>query len=67
LTEKPSESKILYQCVRCKRVFEREKISRVAETRCPLCGYNVIRKAKSPMAKLIETSKIGKEATQATS
>ncbi|MEM1583379.1 MAG: hypothetical protein QXF28_01690 [Nitrososphaerota archaeon] len=55
------EGKILYQCVWCKRIFEKEMLSRVAETRCPYCGFNVIKKAKPFRAKLITTSELSKE------
>jgi DNA-directed RNA polymerase subunit RPC12/RpoP len=55
------EGKILYQCVWCKRVFEKEKLSRVAETRCPYCGFNIVKKAKPFRAKLIVTSDLSKE------
>ncbi|MEN2975459.1 MAG: hypothetical protein ABDH32_07820 [Candidatus Caldarchaeales archaeon] len=55
------EGKILYQCVWCKRIFEKEKLSRVAETRCPYCGFNIIKKAKSYRAKLIITSELSRE------
>jgi DNA-directed RNA polymerase subunit RPC12/RpoP len=50
-----------YKCVRCGLVFEREKLSKVAETKCPVCGYNVIKKGKSMTAKLIKTSEIGRD------
>lgn len=57
------ESRIMYQCVKCGRIFEKEKLSKIAETQCPFCGYMVIRKAKSPTAKLIKTSDLGKDAS----
>ncbi len=56
-----AEGKTLYQCVWCKRIFEKEKLSRVAETRCPYCGFNVIKKAKPFRAKLIISSDLTKE------
>ena len=58
-----SESRLRYVCVNCGRVidFEKDMLPKVSDTRCPSCGYNVIRKAKSPTAKLIKTSEIGKE------
>lgn len=56
-----AEGKILYQCVWCKRIFEKEKLSRVAETRCPYCGFNVIKKARSFRAKLIVSSELTRE------
>ncbi len=55
------EHRILYKCVRCGLVFEREKMSRVSETRCPICGFNVIKKGRSLSAKLIKTSEIGRD------
>lgn len=55
------EGKVIYQCVWCKRIFEKEKLSRVAETRCPYCGFNVIKKARPFRAKLIVTSELSKE------
>ncbi|MDJ0270069.1 MAG: DNA-directed RNA polymerase subunit P [Aigarchaeota archaeon] len=61
MSEHVMEGKILYQCVRCGRLFEKEKMPKVAETRCPVCGYNVIKKAKAPAAKLIKTSELGKD------
>ncbi|MCD6341368.1 MAG: hypothetical protein J7L83_00715 [Thaumarchaeota archaeon] len=56
-----SEEEILYQCVWCGRVFEKKMLSKIAETRCPYCGFNVIRKAKPSAAKLIKTSKLTEE------
>ncbi|MCF8884867.1 MAG: hypothetical protein QXK95_03805 [Nitrososphaerota archaeon] len=56
-----SEGKIFYQCVWCNKIFEKEKLSRVAETRCPYCGFNVIMKAKPFRAKLLVTSELTKE------
>jgi len=61
LAEAGQEEKIRYQCVRCGGVFEKERLPKVADTRCPVCGYNVMRKARSHVAKLIKTSEIGKE------
>lgn len=55
------EGKILYQCVWCKRIFEKEKLSKIAETKCPYCGFQVIRKARPFTAKLIITSNLMKE------
>ncbi|MEM3095870.1 MAG: hypothetical protein QW756_07835 [Nitrososphaerota archaeon] len=59
--DKQAEHRILYQCVRCGQIFEREKMSKIGETRCPSCGFNVIRKGKSLSAKLIKTSEIGRD------
>ncbi|MEM0090119.1 MAG: DNA-directed RNA polymerase subunit P [Nitrososphaerota archaeon] len=56
-----SEQRILYECVWCRRVFEKDKLSKVSETRCPYCGFNVIKKSKTGRTKLIETSKIDTE------
>lgn len=56
-----SERSILYQCVKCGRIFEQSKLSKVSETKCPYCGFNVIKKAKSGITKLIETSKLAEE------
>ena len=61
MSETSSESRLRYVCVNCGRVFEKDMLSRISDTRCPVCGYNVMRKAKSPTAKLIKTSEIGKE------
>jgi len=36
-------------------------LSRINETRCPFCGFNVIKKAKPLTAKLIVTSKLTEE------
>jgi DNA-directed RNA polymerase subunit RPC12/RpoP len=36
-------------------------LSKIAETRCPYCGFNVIMKARSPTAKLIVSSKLTEE------
>ncbi|MCS6769304.1 MAG: hypothetical protein NZ570_02565 [Candidatus Caldarchaeum sp.] len=55
------ESRTFYQCVKCGKVFEKEKLTRHAESQCPFCGYHVIKKAKSPTAKLIKTSELGRE------
>ncbi len=57
------ESRIMYQCIRCGLVFDKEKLTKVAETQCPFCGYNVIKKAKSPTAKLIKTSELGRDSS----
>ena len=54
------EEKVLYQCVWCKRVFEKRML-KVGETICPYCGFSVIRKAKPMAAKLIITSELMKE------
>ena len=55
------EEKILYQCVWCGKIFEKRMLPRITETRCPFCGFNVIKKAKPLAAKLIETSKLMEE------
>ncbi|MEM0440708.1 MAG: hypothetical protein QXF45_04440 [Candidatus Caldarchaeum sp.] len=58
------ESRILYQCVKCGRVFEKDKLSK-GDTRCPYCTpvVYVIKKAKSPTAKLIKTSELGRDSS----
>ncbi|HDD42405.1 MAG: hypothetical protein DRN61_06220 [Thaumarchaeota archaeon] len=56
----PDEN-IIYQCAWCGRKFEKKMLSKIAETRCPYCGFNVIMKAKSPAAKLITSSKLTEE------
>ena len=61
MRETDQEGKIIYQCVKCGGKFEKERLRKVADTRCPVCGYNVMRKAKPQVAKLIKTSEIGKE------
>jgi len=53
--------KVLYQCVQCGRVFDKDKLSKVAETRCPYCGFNVLKKARPGSAKLIKTSNLSEE------
>jgi DNA-directed RNA polymerase subunit RPC12/RpoP len=45
----------------CGKIFERERITKFAETQCPFCGYNVIKKARSQSAKLIKTSELGRD------
>ncbi|RLG05910.1 MAG: hypothetical protein DRN59_03865 [Thaumarchaeota archaeon] len=60
-SEEAPEEKILYQCVWCGKKFEKRMLSKIAETRCPYCGFNVIMKAKSPTAKLIVSSKLTEE------
>ena len=57
-----SERKILYQCLKCGFVFEEEKVSkRISDTRCPSCGYYVIKKIRGRTAKIIMTSKLEEE------
>lgn len=58
-----SGAKVFYQCVRCGRVFEKERVTRFAETQCPYCGYNVIKKARSQSAKLMKSSELGRDST----
>ncbi|MCS7146096.1 MAG: DNA-directed RNA polymerase subunit P [Nitrososphaerota archaeon] len=53
--------RILYECVKCGRVFERERIFKSTGVRCPFCGFPVLRKAKPGTAKLIKTSKLSEE------
>jgi len=60
-TEPAPEDRIVYQCVWCGRKFEKRMLSKIAETRCPYCGFNVIMKAKSQTAKLIVSSKLTEE------
>ncbi len=36
-------------------------MSKVAETRCPYCGFNVLKKARPGSAKLVKTSKLSEE------
>lgn len=56
------ERKILYQCLRCGFTFEEEKVSkRISDTRCPSCGYYVIKKIRGKTAKIIITSKLEEE------
>jgi DNA-directed RNA polymerase subunit RPC12/RpoP len=61
MAQEVGEHRILYRCVRCGLVFEKEKMSKVSETRCPVCGFNVIKKGRSLSAKLIKTSEIGRD------
>ncbi len=54
--------RILYQCLKCKFIFEEEKVpKRISDTKCPACGYNVIRKIRGKTAKIIMTSKLEEE------
>jgi len=53
--------KIFYRCVKCGRAIEKEKLPKIAETRCPYCGFNVIKKDKPGTAKLITTSRLSEE------
>jgi len=57
--------RVLYQCVSCGKIFERERVTRFAETQCPYCGYNVIKKARSQSAKLLKTSELGRDSSLA--
>lgn len=52
---------VLYQCIQCNNVFEKDKLSKVVETKCPECGFNVIRKARVGIAKIIATSSLSEE------
>jgi DNA-directed RNA polymerase subunit RPC12/RpoP len=61
MSEAPAGPRVTYQCVSCGKIFERERITRFAETQCPFCGYNVIKKARSQSAKLIKTSELGRD------
>ena len=56
-----SDENIIYQCAWCGRKFEKKMLSKIAETRCPYCGFNMIMKARSPAAKLITSSKLTEE------
>lgn len=56
-----SDENVVYQCVWCGKKFEKKMLSKIAETRCPYCGFNVIMKARSPAAKLITSSKLTEE------
>ncbi|MEM2041129.1 MAG: DNA-directed RNA polymerase subunit P [Nitrososphaerota archaeon] len=56
-----TSTRILYQCVKCGKIFEKEKISKGTGIRCPFCGFPVLRKAKPDTAKLIKTSKLSEE------
>jgi DNA-directed RNA polymerase subunit RPC12/RpoP len=53
--------RVLYQCVKCGKVFERERVFKGTGIRCPFCGFPVLRKAKPETAKLIKTSKLSEE------
>jgi len=61
MSESEEEPRIYYQCMYCGKVFEREKLSKVAETRCPYCGFNVIKKTRGGRTKLVKTSELTKE------
>jgi DNA-directed RNA polymerase subunit RPC12/RpoP len=56
-----SDTSVIYQCVWCGKKFEKRMLSKIAETRCPYCGFNVIMKAGPPTAKLIISSKLTEE------
>lgn len=61
MSETEEEPRIYYQCVHCGKIFEREKLSKVAETRCPYCGFNVIKKTRGGRTKLVKTSELTRE------
>lgn len=61
MSETEEEPRIYYQCMHCGKVFEKEKLSKVAETRCPYCGFNVIKKTRGGRTKLVKTSELTKE------
>lgn len=54
-------ARVFYRCVKCGKSIEKEKLVKVAETRCPYCGFNVLKKDKPGTAKLIITSKLSEE------
>ena len=57
----PQSNRVLYQCVKCGRVFERERLVKGTGIRCPFCGFPALKKSKPPTAKLILTSKLTEE------
>ncbi len=56
-----AQQQVLYQCVRCGYLFEKEITPRAAQLRCPNCGYSVIRKPRPNVAKLIVSSHLSEE------
>lgn len=60
-SQQEPDASIVYQCVWCGKKFEKRMLSKIAETRCPYCGFNVIMKAGSQAAKLIVSSRLTEE------
>jgi len=57
----PAGQRLLYECVKCGNVFERDRVFGPTGLRCPSCGFPVLRKSKPGTARLIKTSKISEE------
>jgi len=56
-----ASQRTLYECVKCGRKFEKDKVFKGTGIRCPFCGFPVLRKAKPNTAKLIKSSSISEE------
>ncbi len=45
---------IIYKCVRCEKLLNADRLSLMVETKCPNCGYRVLRKTRPPIVKKVK-------------
>ena len=44
---------VVYRCVQCSNTITREQLSLMLETKCPACGYRVLRKMRPQIVKRV--------------
>ncbi|RLI49477.1 DNA-directed RNA polymerase subunit P [Candidatus Bathyarchaeota archaeon] len=45
---------MIYKCVRCQKLINVDQLSLMIETKCPNCGYRVLRKTRPPIVKKLK-------------
>lgn len=50
-----SQEELIYECLKCNRLFSKEEMETLPGVRCPYCGHRVIMKVRPPIAKRVKS------------
>ena len=54
MTEEKISGEIIYKCFQCGANITSEQLSLMLETKCPICGYRVLRKVRPHVVKRVK-------------
>ena len=54
MTEEKKPSGIVHECLKCRARVTSEELARIPETKCPNCGFRVLRKVRPPIVKRLK-------------
>ena len=54
MSEEINLTRIVYECVQCESKITLEQLSIMIGTKCPSCGYRVLRKMRSPIVRKVK-------------